>query len=277
MTMRRHRKADTIFRSKFGIPEGELFLDEYHCALQKKMLIQARAQSLARPTPSRARGARPRAARLFSLLRTHARPARPRVQGRMYIFEHFVTFYANIFGVQKVKVMALKDVTAVRKAKTLGLPNAIEITHRGKVEFFTSFLVRRAGVVRQTRRQACIGGRPAQRCWEHAVPAMLAVRVGVTRALAPAVPRRGVPGGVLRVGQDLRLCQAVPGSPGPGELAFARLPRGVPAPGVRAGHRGQPGGAPAGWALLRRGHGGCPGPRRDRPGEERTMPCEKTH
>ena len=110
MTMKRHRKADKLFKQKFGIREDELFLDEYHCAWQKKILIQ----------------------------------------GRMYVFEHYVCFYANIFGVQQAKVIPLKDVTAVRRARTLGLPNAIEITHRGVPEFFTSYLVSRRSVS-QTR------------------------------------------------------------------------------------------------------------------------------
>ncbi|GBG60215.1 hypothetical protein CBR_g3459 [Chara braunii] len=64
-------------------------------------------------------------------------------KGHMYLFDRFVCFYSNIFGYEKKKVIPLKDVTCVRKAKTAGVfPNAIEITALGKRHFFASFLSR---------------------------------------------------------------------------------------------------------------------------------------
>lgn len=143
MTMKRHKKADSLFRAKFGIPDGEIFLDEYHCALQKKILIQVRRRWNPDTSPCRVSIYQPQKGFAeVNISERSKRSEKKRPQGRMYVFEHYVGFYANIFGAQKVKVLPLKDVTAVRKARTIGLPNAIEITHKGKTEFFTSFLVR---------------------------------------------------------------------------------------------------------------------------------------
>eukprot|EP00854_Cymbomonas_tetramitiformis_P005390 gene5390-6537_t len=65
----------------------------------------------------------------------------PEEEGRLYLFDNYVCFYANVFGYIKRKVIPLKDVTGVRKAKTaIVVPNAVEITVFGKREFFTSFL-----------------------------------------------------------------------------------------------------------------------------------------
>lgn len=61
----------------------------------------------------------------------------------MYLFEHYVCFYSNILGYEKKKVIPLKDVTCVRKARTVSVfPNAIEIVSWGKKHFFASFLSR---------------------------------------------------------------------------------------------------------------------------------------
>lgn len=91
------------YRQLFHLPSEEVLIQDFNCALQKKILLQ----------------------------------------GHMYLFEHYVCFYSNIFGYEKKKIIVLKDVTSVRKAKTAGLfPNAIEIVAWGKKSFFASFLSR---------------------------------------------------------------------------------------------------------------------------------------
>ncbi|BBN19713.1 hypothetical protein MPTK1_8g12980 [Marchantia polymorpha subsp. ruderalis] len=91
------------YRQLFHLPPEEVLIEDFNCALQKKILLQ----------------------------------------GHMYLFEQYVCFYSNIFGYEKKKVIPLKDVTCVRKAKTAGVfPNAIEITGWGKKHFFASFLSR---------------------------------------------------------------------------------------------------------------------------------------
>ncbi|CAM6091243.1 unnamed protein product [Calypogeia fissa] len=91
------------YRQLFHLPPEEALVEDFNCALQKKILLQ----------------------------------------GHMYLFERYVCFYSNIFGYEKKKVIPLKDITCVRKAKTAGVfPNAIEITSWGKKHFFASFLSR---------------------------------------------------------------------------------------------------------------------------------------
>lgn len=88
-------------RRLFKLPESEVFVEEYLCALYKKILLQ----------------------------------------GRMYVFQNHVCFYSNVFGYTKVKTIALQDVTIVNRAYTAQVVfNAIEIVHKGKCEFFTSFI-----------------------------------------------------------------------------------------------------------------------------------------
>lgn len=88
-------------RRLFKLPESEVFVEEYLCALYKKILLQ----------------------------------------GRMYVFQNHVCFYSNVFGYTKVKTIALRDVTIVNRAYTAQVVfNAIEIVHKGKCEFFTSFI-----------------------------------------------------------------------------------------------------------------------------------------
>ena len=88
-------------RKLFKLPDDEVLIEEYLCALYKKILLQ----------------------------------------GRMYLFRNYVCFYSNVFGYQKNKVIPLKDVTIVRRAYTVKVvPNAIEIVRNGKCEFFTSFI-----------------------------------------------------------------------------------------------------------------------------------------
>ncbi|KAL3699206.1 hypothetical protein R1sor_017228 [Riccia sorocarpa] len=99
---RNHLKSEE-YRQLFHLPPEEVLVEDFNCALQKKILLQ----------------------------------------GHMYLFDQYVCFYSNIFGYEKRKVIPLKDVTSVRKAKTAGMfPNAIEITGWGKKHFFASFLSR---------------------------------------------------------------------------------------------------------------------------------------
>ncbi|KAG0611474.1 hypothetical protein M758_7G143600 [Ceratodon purpureus] len=91
------------YRQLFHLPPEELLIADFNCALQKKILLQ----------------------------------------GHMYLFERYVCFYSNIFGYEKKKIVPLKDVTCVRKARTASVfPNAIEIVSWGKKHFFASFLSR---------------------------------------------------------------------------------------------------------------------------------------
>ena len=88
-------------RRLFKLPDSEVFVEEYLCALYKKILLQ----------------------------------------GRMYVFQNHVCFYSNVFGYTKIKTIALEDVTIVNRAYTAQVVfNAIEIVHKGKCEFFTSFI-----------------------------------------------------------------------------------------------------------------------------------------
>ncbi|QDZ19061.1 hypothetical protein HOP50_02g15700 [Chloropicon primus] len=86
----------------FGLPDNEELVEEYNCALQRKILLQ----------------------------------------GKMYVFSCYVCFYSNVFGYITKRSLALKDVTSISKAKNVGFPNSIKIVHKGKQMFFTSFLSR---------------------------------------------------------------------------------------------------------------------------------------
>mmetsp|Transcript_32890 Transcript_32890/g.72629 ORF Transcript_32890/g.72629 Transcript_32890/m.72629 type:complete len:758 (-) Transcript_32890:1138-3411(-) len=87
----------------FGIDERETLLDEFVCALRKRILLQ----------------------------------------GRIFIFDHYVCFSSNVFGYVKKKVISFSTVVAVRKKTHFRFPNSIEIEDsRGVKEFFTSFLSR---------------------------------------------------------------------------------------------------------------------------------------
>jgi len=86
----------------FGLPASEELVEEYNCALQRKILLQ----------------------------------------GKMYVFSSYVCFYSNVFGYITKRSIALKEVTGVSKAKNVGFPNSIRIVHKGKQMFFTSFLSR---------------------------------------------------------------------------------------------------------------------------------------
>lgn len=97
-----HKKCGDL-RQLFDLPAGESPIEDFHCALHKKILLQ----------------------------------------GRLYIFQRHICFYSNLFGFVKRKVIPLQDVTSISKRKHIGFPNSIEVVHDGKPHFFTSFLHRR--------------------------------------------------------------------------------------------------------------------------------------
>ena len=86
----------------FALPDSEELIEEFNCALHKKILLQ----------------------------------------GKMYIFSSHVCFYSNVFGYITKRSLPLKDVTSISKAKNVGFPNSIRIVYMGKQMFFTSFLSR---------------------------------------------------------------------------------------------------------------------------------------
>ena len=98
----RVRSKNQEYCQLFGLPETEELVEEYNCALQRKILLQ----------------------------------------GKMYVFSSYVCFYSNVFGYITKRSLALKEVTSVSKAKNVGFPNSIKIVHKGKQMFFTSFLSR---------------------------------------------------------------------------------------------------------------------------------------
>eukprot|EP01026_Neomeris_dumetosa_P056260 TRINITY_DN5141_c0_g2_i1.p1 TRINITY_DN5141_c0_g2~~TRINITY_DN5141_c0_g2_i1.p1 ORF type:complete len:157 (-),score=19.29 TRINITY_DN5141_c0_g2_i1:62-532(-) len=74
----------------FGLPKNESLVDEFHCALAKSLLLQ----------------------------------------GRLYVFERYVCFYANIFGIVKKKAICMSDIHEITKRRHYGFPNSIEIIPR---------------------------------------------------------------------------------------------------------------------------------------------------
>lgn len=95
--------ADPLHR-RFHLPDSELLIEDYACALHSTILLQ----------------------------------------GRMYIFPRHVCFACDLIGNVKSLCIAFKDVTDIRKAKTAFIiPNAIEITTAHEKYLFASFLFRR--------------------------------------------------------------------------------------------------------------------------------------
>ncbi|XP_022100057.1 GRAM domain-containing protein 1B-like isoform X2 [Acanthaster planci] len=65
------------------------------------------------------------------------------VQGRMYVTENWLCFYANIFKWETLLTIRLKDITAITKERTMRLiPNAVQIATESEKHFFTSFISR---------------------------------------------------------------------------------------------------------------------------------------
>ncbi|KAL0073693.1 GRAM domain-containing protein [Phycomyces blakesleeanus] len=96
------RNADfhALFRS---VPEQDMLIEDYGCALQKEILLQ----------------------------------------GRMYISENHVCFNANIFGWVTNLVIAVSDIVEIEKRSTaIIIPNAIQISTLHAKHSFASFLSR---------------------------------------------------------------------------------------------------------------------------------------
>lgn len=96
-----YKSRSEDFRKTFkDVPKEERLIVDYSCAMQKDILVQ----------------------------------------GRMYISQNWICFYANIFRWETVLTIPCRDVTAITKEKTARvIPNAIHITTTTEKYFFTSF------------------------------------------------------------------------------------------------------------------------------------------
>ncbi|XP_071936138.1 protein VASCULAR ASSOCIATED DEATH 1, chloroplastic-like [Coffea arabica] len=91
------------YRQLFRLPQDEVLIQDFNCALQENFLLQ----------------------------------------GHMYLFAHYICFYSNLFGFETRKIIPFNEVTSVRRAKAAAIfPTAIEIIAGEKKFFFTSFLSR---------------------------------------------------------------------------------------------------------------------------------------
>ncbi|KAJ3665836.1 hypothetical protein Zmor_001305 [Zophobas morio] len=85
------------------VPDDERLVVDYSCALQKEILVQ----------------------------------------GRLYVTQNYLCFYANIFGWETTVTLKWKEVSAITKEKTARvIPNAVLICTRTEKYFFTSFVAR---------------------------------------------------------------------------------------------------------------------------------------
>ncbi|XP_018565494.1 GRAM domain-containing protein 1B isoform X2 [Anoplophora glabripennis] len=85
------------------VPDDERLVVDYSCALQKEILVQ----------------------------------------GRLYVTQNYLCFYANIFGWETNLTLKWKDVASITKEKTaLVIPNAVLISTKSDKYFFTSFVAR---------------------------------------------------------------------------------------------------------------------------------------
>lgn len=94
-------------RRLFDLDSTEQLMDDFMCALRKKVLLQ----------------------------------------GRLFVFERHLCFFSSLFGYQKAKVVPFTAVMEITKKKNVGFPNSILVVwdcpREGiKNEFFTSFLSR---------------------------------------------------------------------------------------------------------------------------------------
>ncbi|XP_005113135.2 protein Aster-B [Aplysia californica] len=96
-----YKSRSEDFRKTFkDVPKEERLIVDYSCALQKDILVQ----------------------------------------GRMYISQNWICFYAKIFNWETNLMILCKDITAITKEKTARLiPNAIQISTDKERYFFTSF------------------------------------------------------------------------------------------------------------------------------------------
>ncbi|CAG9464793.1 unnamed protein product [Pedinophyceae sp. YPF-701] len=98
-----HRKHK-LFTEEFGLPEDEVYLDDFACALKARFLQQ----------------------------------------GRLYVFSKHACFHSSLFGNTKIIVFEFAKIVGIDKAKNVGLPNTIKIQYNGKQRAFTSFIKRDA-------------------------------------------------------------------------------------------------------------------------------------
>ncbi|KAI9288884.1 hypothetical protein BC943DRAFT_315496 [Umbelopsis sp. AD052] len=97
---KRNAEFHTLFRS---VPEDDMLIEDYGCALQKEILVQ----------------------------------------GRIYISEHHICFNANIFGWVTNLVLAFSEIVSVEKKMTaMIIPNGIQICTLHAKHSFASFLSR---------------------------------------------------------------------------------------------------------------------------------------
>lgn len=99
-----YKSRSEDFKKLFGeVPTDERLVVDYSCALQKEILVQ----------------------------------------GRLYVTQNFLCFYANIFGWETNLTVKWKDVAAITKEKTaLVIPNAVLICTKAEKYFFTSMVQR---------------------------------------------------------------------------------------------------------------------------------------
>ncbi|KAL1518139.1 hypothetical protein ABEB36_001809 [Hypothenemus hampei] len=99
-----YKSRSADFKNTFiDIPSDERLIVDYSCALQRDILVQ----------------------------------------GRLYITQNFLCFYANIFGWETNLTLKWKEVTAITKEKTaLVIPNAVLISTKTEKYFFTSLVHR---------------------------------------------------------------------------------------------------------------------------------------
>ncbi|CAG9858589.1 unnamed protein product [Phyllotreta striolata] len=96
-------KSEDLKRLFKEVPDDERLVVDYACALQKEILHQ----------------------------------------GRIYVTQNYLCFYANIFGWERNLTLKWKDVASITKEKTaLVIPNAILISTKGDKYFFASFVSR---------------------------------------------------------------------------------------------------------------------------------------
>jgi len=106
--VRRVQARTDEVRRLFGLDPTEQLLDDFMCALSKKVLLQ----------------------------------------GRLFVFERHFCFYSSLFGYHKAKVIPLDAIDDISRKKNVGFPNSIQViwdaggTAGVKKEFFTSFLSR---------------------------------------------------------------------------------------------------------------------------------------
>ena len=105
--VRRVQARTDELRRLFGLDPTEQLMDDFMCALRKKVLLQ----------------------------------------GRLFVFERHFCFYSSLFGYHKAKVIPLEAVADISKKKNVGFPNSIQVMWNSgsggvKKEFYTSFLSR---------------------------------------------------------------------------------------------------------------------------------------